>query len=122
MSKLSRRDFLESTLAVASAALAASPVIHAAEEPKRAYTRSISPNEKINVACIGLHSRGNDHLKAYLAMPDVNVVALCDVDQRVLDERVKQVTEKYGKAPKAYQDLRKLFEDGEVDAVSCAMP
>jgi len=50
------------------------------------------------------------------------LVALCDVDQSVLDRGVATVKEKTGKAPKAFKDVRQLLEDPEIDAVSIATP
>jgi predicted dehydrogenase len=49
-------------------------------------------------------------------------VALCDVDDAVMAKASKFVTEKRGKAPVAYSDLRKLLEDKSIDAISIATP
>jgi predicted dehydrogenase len=81
-----------------------------------------SPNDTIRLACVGLRARGRDHLDAYLAMPDVEVAALCDIDQAVLDRSASQVERRGKKRPALYSDLRKLLEDRSIDAVSIATP
>jgi predicted dehydrogenase len=53
---------------------------------------------------------------------NVDLVALCDVDQSVLNEASKFVESKRQKAPAAFTDLRKLLEDKSIDAISIATP
>ena len=81
-----------------------------------------APTDRVRVAVIGLNGRGNDHIRGWLSQPDVDLVALCDIDQHVLDKRIGEVEKRTSKKVKAYSDLRKLFEDKEVDAVSVATP
>jgi len=81
-----------------------------------------SANDRIRVAVIGLNGRGVDHINGFLPLPDAEIVALCDVDRQVLDKRASEVQAKTQKNVKTYTDMRKLFEDKEVDAVSIATP
>jgi predicted dehydrogenase len=81
-----------------------------------------SPNDTIRIACVGVKGRGKDHLDAYLKMPNVEVAAVCDIDESVLAERVDMVGSKAAKKPAAYTDFRKLLEDRTIDAVSIATP
>jgi predicted dehydrogenase len=79
-------------------------------------------NDTVGIGVIGLGGRGRDHLKYYSKLPDARVVAICDVNQ-AQTERAAQIAEKLqGSKPQIYQDLRKLFEDKDVDAVSIATP
>src|SRR5260370_24487431 len=55
-------------------------------------------------------------------MPNVEIAALCDIDESVLNARVAEVEKAKGKRPAAYTDLRKLLEDKNIDAVSIATP
>ena len=64
-----RREFLKTT---ASAAVAAS-----------ISRRAFGANERIGIGMIGLHGIGGMHLGQYAKMDDVDIVALCDVDQSV---------------------------------------
>ncbi|HPO99573.1 MAG: Gfo/Idh/MocA family oxidoreductase [Candidatus Omnitrophica bacterium] len=79
-------------------------------------------NDTIRVAVLGVHGRGQDHIQAHQAEPNVEVVALCDPDRKVLTSRAAQFKEKYGKEVKTAVDLRDLFADGSIDAVSIATP
>ncbi|MGA2742247.1 MAG: Gfo/Idh/MocA family oxidoreductase [Bryobacteraceae bacterium] len=79
-------------------------------------------NDTVGIGVIGLGGRGRDHLKYYSKLPDARVVAICDVNQ-AQTERAAQIAEKLqGNKPHVHQDLRKLFEDKDVDAVSIATP
>src|SRR5207302_4831404 len=61
-------------------------------------------------------------LQAFTTLPNVDLVALCDVDQSVLGNAVKAVESKGKKAPTAYTDLRKLLDDKSIDVISIATP
>src|SRR2546430_5615594 len=104
---MNRRHFLMSSAAAVGSAMAA---------PTK------SPNDTVRIACVGLRGRGKSHLKAFTTLPNVDLVALCDVDQSVLNEASKFVESKRQKAPAAFTDLRKLLEDKPIDAISIATP
>ena len=71
---------------------------------------------------IGVGGRGRGLLGVYSSLPDVNVTHLCDADQASL-ERADQVVVNSGKPkPKTTNDMRRLFDDAEVDAVVVATP
>ncbi len=82
----------------------------------------LGANDRVNVAIIGLGGRGKDHLRSYLSLPNAGIAALCDVNQAARE--VSQATLAKAQRPKAaeYEDMRKLFEDRNVDAVSIATP
>src|SRR5712664_178931 len=73
-----------------------------------------SSNDTVRVACVGLRGRGKSHIKAYSSMPNVEIAALCDVDQAVLNSRLKDVESDGKKQPAGYSDLRKLLEDNSI--------
>jgi predicted dehydrogenase len=81
-----------------------------------------SPNDTIRIATIGLRGRGKDHIKEITGQPNVELVALCDVDKNVLDERAKALETQTGKAPQIFTDYRKVLEDKSIDAISIATP
>jgi predicted dehydrogenase len=87
-----------------------------------AFTAVASPSDTVRIACVGLNGRGKSHMSAFTSLPNVDLVALCDVDDAVLAKATKFVTEKRGTAPATYKDLRKLLEDKSIDAVSIATP
>lgn len=95
-----RREFLKrSTLAGAGFCLVGSHV----------SAQSRSPNEKLNIGIIGVHSRGAANMSE---VATENIVALCDVDANYLAEAAR----KYPQA-KTYSDWRKLVEQKDIDAV-----
>lgn len=81
-----------------------------------------SPNDTIRIACVGLRGRGKSHLQAFTSTPNVDLVALCDIDQSVLSKAAKDVEAKRQKPPATYTDLRRLLEDKSIDAISIATP
>jgi predicted dehydrogenase len=81
-----------------------------------------SPNDTIRVATIGLRGRGKDHIKEITGQPNVELVALCDIDEKVLDAAAGSVEKITQKKPAIYQDYRKLLEDKSIDAISIATP
>ena len=123
---LSRRDFVETALTLAAASLASMP----ASMSVAAESESASPvgsgrardMAKIRVATIGVNGQGAAHVGEWLANPDVDLVAICDVDPsayvRLCEKRFKDSLH-----PPAYvQDVRRLLDRKDIDAVSIATP
>jgi len=79
-------------------------------------------NDTVGIGVIGLGGRGRDHLKYYSKLPDARVVAICDVNQAQTERAAQIVGKLQGSQPHVHQDLRKLLEDKDVDAVSIATP
>ena len=80
-------------------------------------------NNRVRVAVVGIHGMGQSHIKEYQALPDVEVAALCDVDQTLFPGVIaKHFTSAGRRAPKTYPDIRRLLEDKEIDAISVVTP
>jgi len=79
-------------------------------------------NDSVGIGIIGLGGRGRDHLHYYSKLPGARVVAICDVNQAQTERAAQMAQRLGGSQPQAYQDLRKLFDDKNVDAVSIATP
>ena len=112
-SDITRRGFLRSA-ARTTAGLSALSGITFLAHPERVF----GANDRVRVAVCGLHGRGKDHLSAYSHLSNVEVAALCDVDENVLRKRLGEV----GGNTQSYVDIRKLLEDKSIDAVSIATP
>ncbi len=106
---MNRRHFLMGTAAAAAAA---------------GSTRQAagSANDRIRVACVGVRGQGNAHIQSYSKMPNVEIAAICDIDEAVLNKRLGEVEASSGKRPARYIDVRKLLEDKNIDAISIATP
>lgn len=87
-----------------------------------AVTPRVSAADKIRLAVIGVRGRGWNHVNSFMQLPDAEVVALCDVDSAVLERRATEFQNKFGKPVKTERDMRKLFDDKEIDAVTVATP
>lgn len=80
-------------------------------------------NDRINVAVIGIRGMGQNHIQEYSRLKNVRVAAICDVDTNLFEPRIKSLfIDKDLPRPKTYQDLRKLYEDKDIDAVSIVIP
>jgi predicted dehydrogenase len=88
----------------------------------RSYAQVSGANEDIRVAVIGTGGRGKSHMDAFADMKGVRLVALCDVDQKILERDVKKYSEKTKSEIKGYTDVRKLLEAKDIDAISIATP
>lgn len=81
----------------------------------------VSANDRINVGAIGINGMGWADLRSMLKIPEVNVVALCDVDDNVLNFRKYELA-KGGIQTKTFGDYRKLLESKDVDVVIIGTP
>ncbi len=116
-----RREFLKKSV-VATAGIS----IGAMGFSARSYGNIIGANERINVASIGIRNFGYHTLiKQICELKDkqnVQITTLCDVDEQLFAERNKFVFEKTGIKPKNEGDMRKVYEDKDIDAVFIATP
>ncbi len=108
-----RRDFIKHSSVVAAGAIAMPTIMNAG---------CASPNEKINVGLIGCRGMGFSDLKSFLLNKDVECVALCDIDKRVLEPRAVEVEKIQGKKPILYSDFRDLLDNKDIDAVIVGTP
>ena len=81
-----------------------------------------SPNDTVRIGVVGCGGRGSSHVSAWSSMPNVELVALCDVDESHIADKLKAIASKGGKKPATYVDVRKLLENKEIDAISIASP
>ncbi len=74
------------------------------------------------MAFIGLGGMGTNRLKGFLRHPDVNVVAVCDLDAEHVAQAAELVKQSRGVSPAALADFRKVLDLKEIDAVCIATP
>ncbi|MFA7492279.1 MAG: Gfo/Idh/MocA family oxidoreductase [Proteiniphilum sp.] len=112
---ITRRSFLKKT----SYAVATGLVMPA-------YVRSapmdVSANDKINVALIGCRSMGWSNLSTFLQSDEVRCVALCDIDQSILNLRAKDLAVLREDKFDLYGDYRRLLDRKDIDAVIIGTP
>ena len=81
-----------------------------------------APSERINMAFIGVGGMGTNRLRGFLKHPDVNPVALCDLDSNHLDRALQFVRQERNTSPELFSDFRKLLASKQIDAVCIATP
>lgn len=109
---LSRRKFIEKT-ATAAAVISIPSII-----PAHAF----GANDRVRAAVLGINGRGKNHIEGLQRLENVEVAYLCDPDESLLAKRSKEFEEKYGQKVGVEKDLRKIFDNKEVDVVTIAMP
>jgi predicted dehydrogenase len=85
-------------------------------------TRLRGADDKVNVAVVGLGGRGQAHMTEYGKLPGARIVAVCDVNQAALERGQAKVKRETGEEPKGYKDMRQVFDDKTVQAVSMPLP
>ena len=116
----SRRQFVKQSL-VGSAGLALGTFGMSA----RSYAAIQGANDRINLAVIGLRNQGTVHLNAFAGLKashNVQIRTVCDVDERLFGPALKLVSAKAGDTPTTQWDLRKVYDDKGIDAVSIVVP
>jgi predicted dehydrogenase len=110
-SSRNRRSFLKTTAAGSAAALSSS--LFVSEASAKA---SLSPLEKLNIACIGTANRAAEDVNGVMSE---NIVAIVDVDSNYLNKAKAMLTEKNKLEPRTYADYREMIEkEGDkIDAV-----
>src|SRR5689334_4498903 len=81
-----------------------------------------SPSDTVRVACIGIGGRGKDHIGGYSKLDNVEIAAICDVDDSHIANGLAQIDKLGKKKPQTYKDIRKLLEDKTIDAISISTP
>jgi predicted dehydrogenase len=139
---MNRRQFLKRT-AVSGATMFAPVII-----PARVLGRngSVAPSDRITLASIGLGGQGTQNMRAFISQPDVQLVALCDVNKGSDDydmlyqfpgssqaglmpalQRAEQFHQEMAKPFKRddvslYHDFRELLLRSDIDAVCVCTP
>jgi len=119
--KETRRKFIKKTaLGTTGIGLGATALASA-----KSYRSILGANDRINVAVIGVRGQGFGHLRRWAALSEshnVYVKTICDVDERLFPERVKEVQGIQKEKPGTEVDMRKVFDDPDIHVVSIATP
>jgi predicted dehydrogenase len=121
---LDRRDFMKQSAGLASL-ISAGYFLGDAEAGQQ--TQPAGPprggaNERLNMAVIGVRSRGRDHIGGLAGRHNCVVTHLCDVDTAVTGAAATRVQKAQGSAPTVVQDLRRIMDNKDIHAVTIATP
>jgi predicted dehydrogenase len=113
MSKnFNRRDFLK-TGALGALGLTLLP----------SFLSRTPASDRLRIAHIGLGGMGNQHMSWFAALPDAEIVALCDVDKEHLSNTLNTLKGLHpGTQAKTYEDFRHVLDRKDIDAVTIATP
>ncbi len=115
MENIDRRTFVKKSTVATAGVMMSTPLIHNS-------MANSSAGDTVNIAVIGIRSRGKDHYRALAKVPNVNIVAICDIDQQLLPEAVSEIEKLTGSKPATETEYRKILENKDIDAVSIATP
>jgi predicted dehydrogenase len=125
MNTVTRRDFLRGTASLA--ALASAGALAPAGPVQVPRNAPRGPNERINIACIGVRGQGFGHVQGYSGQSgrlNCMVTHICDVDhaESIVGRAVQAAQKAQGVEPRVVRDLRRVMDDPTVHAVSIATP
>ncbi len=109
-----RREFIRNATIISAGSLLTADLLAAVKG-------RVSANDKIGLGVIGCKGQGWSNLNALLKVPEVQCVAICDIDDNILAQRMGDL-EKLNIKPKTYTDYRKMLSDKDVDIVVVATP
>ena len=110
MTSIDRRRFFKKTGTAVAAISALS------------YSRVKGANDRVRIGVVGLRGRGRTHIAEFVKNPGAEVAAIVDIDQSVLERQAQSTLKLQGRKPAEYSDLRKMYDDKSIDAVSIATP
>lgn len=113
---MNRREFVKnSSITAAAATVLPGSSLFAASAP-----------DKVKVAMIGVGLRGQNHLNLLLKRADVDLVAICDVDEYMLASAKKMITKSGKPMPKIFTgdnySWKKMLETKGLQAVVISTP
>jgi len=117
---INRRQFLKNGGLITAGALFFPAIIPASALGKNG---AVAPSRRITVGCIGVGGMGTGNMRSFLALDDVQVTAVCDVDTKHLNRAKNIVDSNYGnKDCRMYHDFRDLIARNDIDVISMATP
>ena len=85
------------------------------------YANIVGANERFNIAVMGTNGRGAGMARNFQNIKDVEMIYVCDVEDKALERGVNAV-KKAGGNPKVERDIRKVLEDKDLDALLVTSP
>jgi len=118
--RITRRSFLRRTAGVAAGTVAFPYFVPSSVLGKAG---AVAAGNRIVMGVIGYGWQGGSNTEGFLQKPDVQYVAVCDVDSSHLNAAKTKIDNHYGNKDCApYKDFRELLCRGDLDAVNIALP
>ena len=118
---VNRRAFLKKTAGITAGIIGFPYIVRSSALGK---VGTVAPSNRLTVAQIGSGSMGTGDLNGFLSFsPEVQVIAICDVDDQHSANAKRIVDEKNGNQDcRNYRDFRELLDHEDVDIASLALP
>jgi predicted dehydrogenase len=113
-----RRDFVRKSI-IAGAGISIGGMGMSA----RSYASVIGANDRLNVAVIGAGGRGGAHVSSWCSLKDklnINLKTICDADELMSAQKAEIALKSIGSRPSTAWDMRKVYDDSDIQIVSVA--
>jgi predicted dehydrogenase len=124
--EITRRDFVSRAAQTAAGVAVGGSLLGAtrAQGTPTVNSRVLGANDRVVVASIGIRSQGNGLKRGFAKLDNVEVKTLCDVDENLFASRANDpaLAGVPRFKPGYVQDLRRVLEDRDIDAVVVATP
>ncbi len=128
---MKRRDFLKTGAAASIGAAVSAIALSGCESNQRSLDTApglpkVAPIEKVRMAFVGVGNQGSNHVKNFMRIDGVEIVAICDIVPEKVARIQNMLTEAGYTKPKGYSsgnfDFVKMCETEELDLVFTATP
>ena len=121
---MSRRDFTSRLGAAAAGIVVGGELLSPARAAQPASSRVLGANDRVVTASIGVRGQGNSLKRGFARLKNVEIKTLCDIDANLAPERINdtRLSDVPTFKPGFAQDLRKVLDDKDIDAVVIATP
>jgi predicted dehydrogenase len=121
---MSRRDFTSRLGVAAAGIVVGGELFSPARAGGPASSRVLGANDRVVTASIGVRGQGNSLKRGFARLKNVEIKTLCDIDANLAPERINdsRLSDVETFKPGFAQDLRRVLEDKDIDAVVIATP
>ncbi len=110
-----RRNFIRTTSLLAAGSMLPLEAMSKAR-------KAVAPSDKILIGLIGARSQGYSDLASFLKNPEVECIAISDIDRNFLTSRSGDVVKLGFAKPDVYGDYRRMLDNKDLDVVIIGTP
>jgi predicted dehydrogenase len=122
LKSFTRREFLSDSGQAVAGVIAGNALFSAISAAPAISANLAAASDRINLAIIGIRSRGMALADTFAKIENVRIKTLVDIDENFFAERVSGIEKAHGYKPGAEYDMRRAFDDKDIDAIVIATP